>query len=146
MKKVLIAYVSRTGMTAKMADYIAEGVRFSGNEAETKKISELKSDKELEGYDAYIFGSPTYHKDTTEGMKTFLFLCQKVKLGGKPGGAFGSHTHSGEAPGIIFDTMEHVFKMDMVNLGGFALKESLVNESEGMRACQDYGKEVAKKF
>jgi flavodoxin len=144
MKKILIAYVSRTGKTAKMADYIAEGVRFSGNEAEAKKISEIKSDKELEGYDAYIFGCPTYHKDITEGMKTFLFLCQRAGLGDKVGGAFGSHTHSGEAPGIIFDTMEHVFKMNMVNLGGFALKEIQVDAPEGIHACQDYGKAVAK--
>ena len=38
MKKVLVAYVSRTGKTEKMAEYIAEGIRFSGNEAELKKI------------------------------------------------------------------------------------------------------------
>ena len=31
MKKVLIAYASRTGNTKKMADYIAEGARFSGS-------------------------------------------------------------------------------------------------------------------
>jgi len=40
MKKVMIAYVSRTGNTAKMAEYIAEGIRFSGATAVTKKISE----------------------------------------------------------------------------------------------------------
>jgi len=43
MKKVLIAYYSRTGFTAKMAESIAEGVRFSGHEAEIKKISEIKT-------------------------------------------------------------------------------------------------------
>lgn len=32
--KVLIAYVSRTGHTEKMANYIAEGVRFAGHEPE----------------------------------------------------------------------------------------------------------------
>jgi len=39
MKKVLVAYVSRTGNTEKMAEYIAEGVRFTGNTAEIKKSS-----------------------------------------------------------------------------------------------------------
>ena len=34
MKKVLVAYYSRTGLTEKMAGFVAEGVRFSGNEAE----------------------------------------------------------------------------------------------------------------
>ncbi|MFQ5715289.1 MAG: flavodoxin family protein [Candidatus Scalinduaceae bacterium] len=42
MKKVLIVYFSRTGKTEKMAEYIAEGVRFSGNSAEIKKLSERK--------------------------------------------------------------------------------------------------------
>ncbi|RLC13833.1 MAG: nitric oxide synthase, partial [Deltaproteobacteria bacterium] len=63
MKKVLIAYASRTGNTKKMADYIAEGARFSGSDVEVKKINEIKNEKGLEGYDAYIFGSPTYHRD-----------------------------------------------------------------------------------
>ncbi len=43
MKKVLITYYSRTGKTEKMAEYIAEGVRFSGNSAEIKKLSERKN-------------------------------------------------------------------------------------------------------
>ena len=37
MKTVLIAYVSRTGHTRKMAELIAEGVRFSGNSAEIRR-------------------------------------------------------------------------------------------------------------
>ncbi|MBW1979660.1 MAG: flavodoxin domain-containing protein [Deltaproteobacteria bacterium] len=146
MKKVLIAYDSRTGHTKKMAEHIAEGVRMSGHEAELKKISEIKSDKELQGYDAYIFGCPTYHRDMTNGMKTFLFLAQKAGLQGKAGGAFGSYTHSGDAPSLIFDTMEYVFKMNMSSLGSFNLKEHLVEDMEGIRACQDYGKGVCAKF
>ncbi len=145
MKKVLIAFFSRTGNTEKMAEYIAEGVRFSGNEVELKKISQIKSEKDLQGYDGYIFGCPTYHKDITENMKTFLFLGQKANLEGKVGGAFGSHTHSGESAQIIFDTMEHVFKMDMVNLGPFIIKEGTICAAIGLRACQDYGKAVGQK-
>ncbi|RLB18603.1 MAG: nitric oxide synthase, partial [Deltaproteobacteria bacterium] len=53
MKKVLIAYGSRTGNTEKMAEYIAEGIRFSGNDVELRKITEIKKGEELQGYDAY---------------------------------------------------------------------------------------------
>jgi flavodoxin len=56
MKKVLVVYVSRTGNTQKMAEYIAEGIRFSGNEADIKKTTEIKNEKDLEGYDGYVFG------------------------------------------------------------------------------------------
>ena len=146
MKKVLVAYVSRTGKTEKMAEYIAEGVRFCGHTAEIKKVSDVKSEKQLEGYDGYIFGCPTYHRDMTENMKTFLFLAQKGSMGGKVGGAFGSHTHSGDAAKNIFDTMEYVFKMKMTDLGSFLLREEVVETGEGMRACQAYGKAVGEKL
>ena len=146
MGKVLIAYYSRTGKTEKMAEYIAEGVRFSGNSAEIKKLADIKNEKELEGYDGYAFGCPTYHRDMTANMKTFLFLVEKAGLNGKVGGTFGSYTHSGDAPSYIFDTMEHVFKMDMTSLGSFNLLEHLVEDAEGMRACQDYGKALCDKI
>lgn len=146
MKKVLIAYYSRTGNTKQMAEYIAEGVRIAGHEAELKEISAIKSEKEIQDYHAYVFGCPTYHRDITNNMKTFLFLAHKAKLEGKVGGAFGSHTHSGEAPKLIFDTMVYVFKMDMTDLGPFALKEDIVQDSEGLRACQDYGKAIGERL
>lgn len=146
MGKVLITYYSRTGKTEKMAEYIAEGIRFSGNSAEIKKLSDIKNEQELEGYDGYVFGCPTYHRDMTANMKTFLFVVDKAKLAGKVGGAFGSYTHSGDAPKYIFDTMENVFKMDMTSLGSFNLLENLVEDTEGMRACQDYGKSIGEKI
>ncbi len=144
MKKVLIAYYSRTGNTEKMADYIAEGIRFTGNTADFKKLSEIKTEKDLEGYDGFIFGCPTYHRDMTDNFKTFLFLAQKGKLQDKAAGAFGSSTHSGEAPKLIFDTMEFVFRMRMTNLGPFDLREQIVSTDAGLRACQDYGKALGK--
>ena len=146
MKKVLIAYDSRTGKTEKMAEGIAEGIRMGGHEAVMKKITQLKNEEEVAGYEAYVFGSPTYHRDMIGTMKTFLFLAQKANLAGKVGGAFGSYTHSGDAPALVFDTMAHVFKMDMTNLGSFNLKEDLVEDSEGLSACQDYGKGICEKL
>ena len=144
MKKVLIAYFSRTSNTEKMADYIAEGICFSGNVADVKRLSEIKTEKDFEGYDGFIFGCPTYHRDMTDNFKTFLFMAQKGNLKDKVGGAFGSSTHSGEAPKLIFDTMEFVFKMKMSNLGPFDLREQIVHTDEGLRACQDYGKALGK--
>jgi flavodoxin len=143
MKKILIAYYSRTDRTKTMADYIAEGLRLGGHEVILKKISEIKNEKDLLGYDGYLFGCPTYHGDMTQGMKTFLFMVDKAKLQGKLGGSFGSHTHTGEAPGLIFSTMENVFKMNMVDLGSFKLTEIIVEQDAGCRACQQYGKTVS---
>ncbi len=140
MAKVLVAYYSRNGHTEEMANYIAEGIRIAGCEAEVKPISEIKNEKDLQGYDAYLFGCPTYHRDMTGNMKSFLFLAEKANLEGKPGGAFGSYTHSGDAPGIIFETMEYVFKMNVTNLGSFKLKEATIGDN--IKSCQDYGKVI----
>lgn len=146
MHKILVAYISRTGMTEKMAGFIAEGIRMGGHDAEVRKVADIKSEAELAGYDGYIFGCPTYHRDMTSGMKTFLFMAQKANLTGKMGGAFCAYTHSGESGPMIFDTMQHVFKMDMVDLGALNLKEHVIDSPEGNKACQDYGKGVAGKF
>lgn len=146
MQKVLIAYVSRTGKTEAMANFIAEGLRITGKEVDIKKIASIENEKGIIGYDGYVFGCPTYHKDMTGGMKQFLFKAEKANLKGKPGAAFGSHTHSGESAPMIFDTMEHVFKMDMTNLGPLNLTEAMVDSAEGMKACQDYGKALGQKL
>jgi flavodoxin len=143
MKKVLIAYSSRAGHTQQMAEYMAEGVRMAGCEAELKTVAAIKTAQDLAGYDACIFGAPTYHRTMPPVMESFLFIAQQARLTGKPGGAFGSYTHSGDAPLHIFDTMEHVFKMAMTSLGPFKLLEHLVATPDGMRACQSYGRAIA---
>ena len=140
MSKALIVYFSLSGNTEKMAQYIAEGVRFSGNDVTVRKVSEVKNKDTLDGYDGYIFGSPTYHRDMAEPMKTFLFMAKQANLEGKLAGAFGSYTHSGDAPGIIIETMQYVFNMDPFELGSFNLLERMIDSSEGMKSCQDYGK------
>ena len=145
MKRVLIAYSSATGMTEKMATYIAEGIRFSGHEAVTRRIGDIKA-TEIAGYDGYIFGSPTYSLDVPEEVKIFLRAGKKADLEGKMGGAFGayahdvSYKHDTYAPAIIFDTLQHACKMKPFELGPFALKEDLIETSEGMKTCQDYGR------
>jgi flavorubredoxin len=129
-----------------MAQFIAEGVRLAGHQAVLKKINEVQTAKDLEGYEGFVFGCPTYHRDMTAGMKQFLFIAEKANLWGKIGGAFGSYTHSGESGTMLFDTMLHVFKMDMVDLGPLSLKEAVIPTPDGTKACQDYGKAVGKKF
>ena len=146
MKKVLVAYSSRTGKTKAMAEFIAEGLRFAALDVELKSISEIENADEIAGYDGYVFGCPTYHKDMTVGMKQFLFKAQLANLVGKIGGAFGSHTHSGESAPMIYDTMQHVYKMDVTDLGPLNLTESMVATDEGLKACQAYGKAIGEKL
>ena len=143
MAKTLIVYASRTGETRQIADLIAEGIRFSGHEAEVVESKAIKSEADLEGYDAYAFGSSTYHGEMLQAMKTFLFIAEKASLEGKAGGAFGSFGWSGEANDRIFDTMKHILKMDMV---GDTLRLKSSSLEGGLQMAQDYGREIAKKL
>ena len=143
MAKALIVYATRTGETQNIGDLVAEGVRFTGGEAKVVNANEIKKEEELEGYDAYVFGSATYHGDMIQGMKTLLFLAAKLNLEGKVGAAFGAFGWSGEANDRIFETMKHILKMDMV---GDCLRLKNKNLGGGQQMAQDYGREVGKKL
>jgi flavorubredoxin len=143
MAKVLIVYATRTGETQNIADLIAEGIRFSGHQAKVASVKEIKNEADLAGYDGYVFGSSTYHGEMLQGMKTFLFLAENANLAGKAGGAFGSFGWSGEANDRIFDTMKHIFKMDMV---GDTLRLKSSSLGGGLQMAQEYGKQIAKKL
>jgi flavorubredoxin len=143
MAKALIVYATRTGETKQIGELIGEGIRFQAQEAELKDVKEIKSVSDLEGYDALILGSATYHGDMMQGMKTLLFLSEKADLEGRVGAAFGAFGWSGEAPDRIYDTMKHIFNMDMVS-GPLRLKSSTLGG--GLQMAQDYGREIAKKM
>jgi flavorubredoxin len=143
MARALIVYATRTGETQNIAELIAEGLRFSGHEAQVVAVKEIKTEADLEGYDAYVFGSSTYHGEMLQGMKTFLFLAEKADLAGKAGGAFGSFGWSGEANDRIFDTMKHILKMNMV---GDTLRLKSSSLGGGQQMAQEYGRAIAKKI
>jgi flavorubredoxin len=141
--KALLVFSTRTGETKDIADLIAEGLRIQGADATVVNASSINKETDLEGYDAYVFGSPTYHGEMMQSMKTLLFLAEKANLEGKVGGSFGAFGWSGEAPGRIFETMENIFKMNMVR-APLRLKSSSLGG--GIQLAQEYGKEIGKKI
>jgi flavorubredoxin len=143
MPKALVVYTTRTDETKEIAGLIAEGIRMSGVEADVVSAAEINKEADLRNYDAYVFGSPTYHGEMMGGMKKLLFLAEKAKLEGKVGGAFGAFGWSGEAPDRIFDTMKNIFKMHMV---GGPLRLKAASLGGGMQMAQDYGRQIAKKI
>jgi flavorubredoxin len=143
MAKAIIIYASRTGQTERIGELIAEGIRLSGHEAVVVNAKEIKQDTDIQGFDAVVLGSATYHGDMMQVMKTLLFLAEKAGLGEKIGGAFGAFGWSGEAPDRIYNTMKNVFSMDMVS-GPLRLKSSALGG--GIQMAQDYGREVAERL
>jgi flavodoxin len=87
MGKALVVYSTRAGETKSIADLIAEGIRIQGADADVVNATAIKKEDDLHGYDAYAFGSPTYHGEMLQSMKTMLFLAEKAGLEGKVGAA-----------------------------------------------------------
>jgi flavorubredoxin len=143
MSKAIVVCATRKGETQKIGDLIAEGIRMSGIDTKVVNVNDIKSENDLTGYDAYVFGSATYHGDMMQPMKTFLFLAEKAGLEKKIGGAFGAFGWSGEAPGRIYDTMKNIFQMNMIS-GPLMLKSSSLGG--GMQMAQSYGREIAAKL
>lgn len=143
MSKILIVYATRTGETQTIAELIGEGIRMAGHQAEVVNVKNIKSEADLAGYDGYVFGSATYHGDMLQIMKTFLFTAEKAQLEGKTGGAFGSFGWSGEANDRIYQTMQHIFKMNMV-ADCLRLKSSSLGG--GVKMAQEYGRQLAQKL
>ncbi len=143
MAKVLVVYSTRTSSTKEIADLVGEGIRFTGNEAVVVDVKDIKSETDLEAYDGYAFGSPTYHGEMLQSMKTMLFLAQKANLTGKVGGAFGAHGWSTEAQDRIYNTMKEVFGMDMTK-GPLLLKSASLGGAVQM--AHEYGKEIGDKL
>jgi flavorubredoxin len=141
--KALIIYATRMNQTKKIAEIVAEGMRLEGMEASVVSVNDFEKQKiDPSSYDAVVLGAATYHGDMMQPMKTLLFALEKSNLEGKVGGSFGAFGWSGEAPGRIYDTMKHIFKMEMVN-GPLMLKSASLGG--GIKMGQDYGREVAGK-
>ncbi len=142
MAKGLVVYATRTRQTQKIAELIAEGMRFEGIEVTVANVNEVdKQGIKVDDYDAVVLGSATYHGEMLQSMKTFLFALEKANVEDKAGGAFGAFGWSGEAPGRIFDTMLNVFRMKMVG-GPLQLKSAALGG--GTKMAQDYGRQIAK--
>lgn len=96
MARILVAYHSETGHTARMAELVARGVTEAGAEADLKKVQNVAVG-ELPGYDGIIVGSPTYYGLMSAPVKKLFDDSVKFhnKLTGKVGGAFTSSANIG---------------------------------------------------
>jgi len=57
MARILIAYASKKGSTAEIAQAVAKELQAAGNTADALDIGKVAS---LQGYDAVVFGGPVY--------------------------------------------------------------------------------------
>ena len=89
--KLSIVYDSKTGNTAKMAEYIAEGIRtVPGAQVQIFPITAV-DEAYVKASSALIVGTPTYNGSLTARMKSWLEEAPaKLDVAGKLGGAFAT--------------------------------------------------------
>lgn len=141
MARALVVNNTRKGSTAAIGQLIADGLAMTGIAVDVKDASKIEKESDLDGYDAYVFGSATYHGEMLPHMKRILFLAEKVKLRGKVGGAFGAFGWSGEAPDRIFNTMHHILGMKMVSK---PLRVKSSEKRDAQEKAQEYGCQIAR--
>jgi len=97
MARILIAYYSRSGNTAAMAEHVAEGAReVAGAQVTLAPVADVDP-AGLADYDGLIFGSPTYYGLMAAEIKTMFDQSVAIhgQLEGKVGGAFTSAANRG---------------------------------------------------
>jgi flavorubredoxin len=142
MPKAIIIYETRKGSTLRLAEAVQEGLEQAGVKTTVKRISEVNT-AELTDYAGILLGSPTYHKNMIEAMKTFLFKLEQANLKGKIGCAFGAWGWSGEAVEMISETMKHILEMDV-----FEPPTKLEGKTDdfGLGQHRDLGRKIAQKI
>lgn len=153
--KISIVYDSRTGHTAKAAEYIIEGVeKVEGVEAKAFNIDDIDEDFVKDSC-ALIVGTPTYNGYLTGKMKLWLETdLKKYNVGGKLGGAYATagYIHGGGdlaiqcilthlmVGGMMTYSGGHVKGKPVIHLGPVAISENMDDFAELFRI---YGQRMA---
>lgn len=96
MTRVLVAYASRHGSTAEIAEVIGDKLRESGLDVDCKSLSEVDS---LKVYDAVVVGSAVYAHHWRGDARRFLHK-HAEGLSERPLWAFSSGPVGEGAPGV----------------------------------------------
>ena len=141
MSKVPIVYWSGTGNTEAMANYVAEGVKKAGGEADLFTSAEFGADKAGE-YDRIAFGCPSMGAEQLEESE-FQPMFDEVSpvLSGKKIALFGSF---GGGDGEGMRTWEQECRGANISL---VCESVICCETPGdieLEACRELGRELVK--
>ena len=141
MSKVAIVYWSGTGNTEAMANYVAEGVKKAGGEADLFTSAEFGADKAGE-YDRIAFGCPSMGAEQLEESE-FQPMFDEVSpvLSGKKIALFGSY---GWGDGEWMRTWaERMEQAGAQIVGGEGLICHGTPGADAIDECESLGREVA---
>ncbi|WP_164737229.1 flavodoxin domain-containing protein [Georgenia sp. SYP-B2076] len=94
--RVLVAYASRHGSTAEIAEAVGAVLRTSGRDVDVLPVADVI---DLRAYDAVILGSAIYHGQWMAEGRSFLRRMERQRPGGPTWlfstGPTGEHPHDG---------------------------------------------------
>jgi NADH oxidase (H2O-forming) len=138
--RVFIPYVSAYGNTEKIAKKIAEGIKMAGDiEVDLMDIEMADLDEiEERVYRScgFIVGSPTINQNILLPIYQLFAVINPIRNRGKLAGAFGSFGWSGEAVGIIQNSLKSL-KLKLYDEKG--LKVNFVPYGKSDQAAIEYG-------
>ncbi len=142
-KKAVVIYDTMWHSTETMANAIVSGLASEGVPATPIHIrSSHRSDIITEILDAkaVIVGSPTLNNQMFPTVADVLTYIKGLKPKNKIGAAFGSYGWSGEAVRLINTELE-AMKFDIIDAG---LKLQYVPDGDGVKACYEFGRNIAR--
>jgi anaerobic nitric oxide reductase flavorubredoxin len=140
--KVVIAYETMWGSTAKMARKIAEGLIDAGVSVKlfdialadrTEVVSQMLEAK------GFLFGSSTHDNDMLPAIAGFLAFIKGLKAKGRLAAAFGSFGWAGGAQKGI----EAIIKEGGVEVAQTALTVQYAPDGADLKRCYEWGKAFA---
>jgi flavorubredoxin len=137
--RVIIAYVTAYGNTAKLAERLAAGVNQVGASAELYDLGAVDPaglvDK-IEGSKGLLLGSPTINGDAVKPAHDLLSSLATLNLKGKLGAVFGSCGWSGEAVPILESRLAGI-KFKVINS---TVKPVLIPTTADLDNAFEFGK------
>jgi NAD(P)H dehydrogenase (quinone) len=130
MRKIAIIYHSGHGHTEHIAGHVAAGARMvSGVEVSVLRADQLaRTPEELTGFDAFIFGSPTYLGGVSGPFKSFMDstggLWKNHRLKGKLASGFTvSSLPAGDKQSTLLSMFVFAMQHGMIWVGNAILPE-----------------------
>ena len=111
--KILVAYASKHGSTAEVAEFIGQIFREHDIDTTVNKVGDIQS---VEGYDAFVLGSPVYASLWLTEMSQFLERFEG-ELSKKPVYYWMNCIRVLEPDGIKHALNEYVYKPTMDKIG-----------------------------
>jgi len=142
-KKVVIAYETMWGATARIAAKIAEGIIAAGipvklyNVAESDRTEIITRMLTAKGF---LFGSSTHDNDMLPNIAAFLEIVKGLKPKGRQVGFFGSY---GWAGGAVKE-MQEALKDSGAEISAAGVSIKYVPDKEELKACFEFGNQFAK--